>query len=106
MTTVPPEITGAFWLITSIAAKPGKEDQVQAALTNVAKSAHSPAEPGTLHYFTTRGVGEESNQFSVLENYASPEALEVHNSTEAYKALVAGAPDQAESLSFEFRQEF
>ncbi|KAH8824303.1 hypothetical protein DL96DRAFT_204274 [Flagelloscypha sp. PMI_526] len=106
MATIPPEIKGTFWLVASITAKPGKEELVQAALTNVAKSARSDAEPGTLEYFTTRGVGEQSNQFSVIEKYAAPEAFGAHAATEACKALFAGFSEQVESVNLEFREEF
>ncbi|KAH8825762.1 hypothetical protein DL96DRAFT_1817227 [Flagelloscypha sp. PMI_526] len=107
MATAPEQIKGEFWLIATIVAKKGKEDDVQQAIETIGKSAKDKeAEPGTIHYITTRGVGDKSNHFVILEKYTSPEALVAHNNTEAYKSVMGQARDVIESLSTEFSEEF
>ncbi|KAH8792914.1 hypothetical protein DL96DRAFT_1748038 [Flagelloscypha sp. PMI_526] len=76
MFATPEQIKGEFWLLGTLVAKPGFEDKVQESFTLIAKSVQSGAEPGTLHYTTTRGVGEKSNKFTIIEKYTSPEAFE------------------------------
>ncbi|KAH8824305.1 hypothetical protein DL96DRAFT_1712590 [Flagelloscypha sp. PMI_526] len=106
MFATPEQIKGEFWLLGTLVAKPGFEDKVQESFTLIAKSVQSGAEPGTLHYITTRGVGEKSNKFTIIEKYTSPEAFEAHKATEVFKGLLAKGTDHIESMNVEFTQEF
>ncbi|KAH8824300.1 hypothetical protein DL96DRAFT_1712581 [Flagelloscypha sp. PMI_526] len=69
-----------------------------------------PNQAGTLcksnSYTTTRGVGDKSNKFIIIEKYASPEAFEAHKATELFKSLMAKGPEAVESISLEFNEAF
>ncbi|KAH8824301.1 hypothetical protein DL96DRAFT_1739657 [Flagelloscypha sp. PMI_526] len=100
MAAIPEQIKGKFWLLATMVAKAGFKDKVQEALTLIAQSAQSNAEPGTL-----QGVSEKSSQFIIMEKYASPEAFEAHNlkAAEHFKTLMV---EGIESISLEFNEEF
>ncbi|KAK1230811.1 hypothetical protein PQX77_006083 [Marasmius sp. AFHP31] len=100
----PAEIKGKFFMLAEITAVEGKGDDIQKYLSAISKIAHSSDEPGTLLYRTTRGVGSDSNKFTVIEEYADKAALDHHLSSDAFKSLVgSGAIANVQAT---FREEF
>ncbi|KAJ8088672.1 hypothetical protein PM082_013915 [Marasmius tenuissimus] len=100
----PPELKSKFIVIAHVIAVEGKADEVQKHLSVLRQDAESSKEPGTLTYRTTRGVGNESNKFTVIEEYADKEAMGQHAKSETFKAFVAAGI--VVDLSVTFREEF
>ncbi|ESK89872.1 antibiotic biosynthesis monooxygenase domain protein [Moniliophthora roreri MCA 2997] len=87
MAAIPEQIKGKFTLTATVTAVDGKADELQKLLAAARESANSSKEPGTLTYRTSRGVGADSNKFTLFEEYADKEANSVHVQTEACQAL-------------------
>jgi quinol monooxygenase YgiN len=70
-------------------AKPGQEAELKSRLEGVAKASWS--EPGVVTY-AVHDMVEASNQFMMVEVYASDAAFQSHLETDHVKALIADLP--------------
>ncbi|EEB90626.1 hypothetical protein MPER_11141 [Moniliophthora perniciosa FA553] len=105
MSAVPESLKNKkFIFIAIVIAADGKADELQASLVDLRKFSNSDQEPGCLTYRTTRGVGEESNKFTVIEEYADEKAYNFHMASEKFVALTKSG--QVASMSFSFAEEF
>ncbi|KAF9262979.1 hypothetical protein L218DRAFT_959808 [Marasmius fiardii PR-910] len=102
--TPPPELKSKIIVIAFLTAAEGKADEMQKLLSTLRQHSNSDKEPNALTYRTTRGVGAESNKFTVFEEYADKKAIEDHVITDVFKALQASGT--VASLTAEFREEF
>ncbi|KAL0065678.1 hypothetical protein AAF712_007319 [Marasmius tenuissimus] len=99
----PPELKSKFIVIAHVIAVEGKADEVQKHLSVLRQDAESSKEPGTLTYRTTRGVGNESNKFTVIEEYADKEAMGQHAKSEVSTcciSLVSGTEESYPRRTF------
>ncbi|KAJ8080089.1 hypothetical protein PM082_016917 [Marasmius tenuissimus] len=105
MSLAPPaEIKGKFLMLAEVTAVEGKGDDIQKYLSAISKVANSSEEPNTLSYRTTRGVGSDSNKFTVIEEYADKAAMDHHLSSDAFKSFFgSGAIANVQAT---FREEF
>ncbi|KAK4697554.1 hypothetical protein P7C70_g8195, partial [Phenoliferia sp. Uapishka_3] len=87
--TMPTKTSGRVILIAKITAKPGKGDDVQAALAAIRKLADSADEPGTHTYRTIRQLDGDSDVFMVFEEYELPNGIRAHTSAAPFQALGA-----------------
>ncbi|KAJ8080127.1 hypothetical protein PM082_016955 [Marasmius tenuissimus] len=96
-----------FFLVVEITTPDSdKADEFERHVLAISKVANSDKEPGTLMYRLTRGFGpDDSNTFTVLEEYVNKAAFEHHQTSEPYKALVASDYPQYAKTVIAFRQE-
>ncbi|KAJ8088673.1 hypothetical protein PM082_013916 [Marasmius tenuissimus] len=105
MSLSPPEELKSkkFFAIAELKAAEGKADEVQKYLSKILQEANSK-EPGTLMYRTTRGVGSDSDKFTVIEEYLDKGALDQHLQSQAFKDFFASGT--VADVSCVFREEF
>lgn len=77
-------------LVAALSAKPGKEQELEAALTSIIPQVE--AEEGTLQYILHRST-KEPGKFLFYEKYADKAALDFHGSTPYLKELFKGTAD-------------
>ncbi|KAK7037260.1 hypothetical protein VNI00_011251 [Paramarasmius palmivorus] len=105
MATLPESLKNKkFIFIAYLTAADGKADEMQTLLADIRKFSNSNDEPGCLTYRTTRGVGEESNKFIVIEEYADEKAFNFHMSCEKFLALTKSGT--IGDIKFSFSEEF
>lgn len=76
-----------FALYVELAAKPGKEADVEAFLKQGAEMAK--AEPGTITWF---GFKEDNGKYGVFDTFNDKAGVDAHLNGEIAKALMANAP--------------
>ncbi|KAL0574181.1 hypothetical protein V5O48_007772 [Marasmius crinis-equi] len=97
-----------FLLIANLKAAPGRAGEMKVHLFAI-KAFAASSEPGTSLYRVTRGVGSDSDTFTVLEEYvplflddfrlremtsnkrryADKTAFDLHGSSEVFKAFIS-----------------
>jgi quinol monooxygenase YgiN len=77
-------------VIAKLIARPGKRDEVIAALSELVSEAEN--EPGTLVYTVAADTGEDVTVW-VFEVYADDAAIQAHISRDAFKATVTKTQD-------------
>ncbi|ESK90650.1 protein tprxl [Moniliophthora roreri MCA 2997] len=105
VSALPDGYQGKFVLVVVATAAEGKADELQRLITAVSRSSNDPdKEPDTLTFRATRGLGVDSNKFTIIEEYRNMKAWEFHQSTEAYKTMKESRTIADVTLSF--TQEF
>ncbi|MGJ8514790.1 putative quinol monooxygenase [Carnimonas bestiolae] len=80
-------------LIATVEAQQAYADEVLSALKAVIAPSHQ--DEGCEHYQLNRDP-ESATTFYMIEQWASPEALDAHSSTAHFKALVSALEGKAE----------
>lgn len=77
-------------VVAHLRARAGKEDELLAQLADVTEATH--AEEGCIRYAVHRDV-EDAQDFTMIEQWASREALAAHFETEHLRGLLARADE-------------
>ncbi|KAJ8087686.1 hypothetical protein PM082_006521 [Marasmius tenuissimus] len=102
---LPDDYDGKFIITVEAIAKDGKADELQKLVSTVrAHSTNPQLEPETLTYRVARGFGDESNKFTLIEEYANKKAWEYHMTTQEYQNLINSGT--FESVTQSFSKEF
>ena len=72
-------------VIAKVTAKEGRAEEMRELLKAVAKE--SAEEPGCLTYRPTRGTGDQSHVFTIVEEYKSREDLTLHRTGKVSSAF-------------------
>lgn len=85
-------------IVATIRIKPGNDAAFEAAMTPFVDAVHRD-EPGTRFYSMTRKQGSKT-EYVIMEQYDSQAAIDAHNSTPHFQALLGkigglldGAPE-------------
>ncbi|KAF9262978.1 hypothetical protein L218DRAFT_1000217 [Marasmius fiardii PR-910] len=97
--SIPPEIQSKFIVVTTGTAVESRAEELQSLLSTLRQYVHSE-EPNTSTYRTARGVGTESNVFTIIEEYTDRYAFEVHINSEPFKVLLASGTIATMSIAF------
>ncbi|KAI5474919.1 hypothetical protein MNV49_002202 [Pseudohyphozyma bogoriensis] len=82
------DIKGKFMIVAVMQCQKGKEEEMAKLLRAVRDYSNDKNhEPLTLTYRVTRGAGDKSSEFTVIEEYAEREGLKHHRTSEPYLAL-------------------
>jgi quinol monooxygenase YgiN len=65
-----------YAFVNTMQAKAGRQGELVELLRDLAVSMH--AEPGRLHYSVHRAIGDENGPVTVIQGFASLEAVEAH----------------------------
>ncbi|KAK1229961.1 hypothetical protein PQX77_006955 [Marasmius sp. AFHP31] len=102
---LPDNYNGKFIITVEAVAKDGKADELQKFVSPLrAHSTNSQLEPETLTYRVARGFGDESNKFTIIEEYTNKKAWEFHMATQEYQNMINSGT--IESVTQSFSKEF